>query len=72
MVIYIQNMVSIRCKIFVKAELDNLGILYEYVELGEVKLKEILTENAREQLRIVLKNAGLELIEDKKAILVEK
>jgi YesN/AraC family two-component response regulator len=57
---------------FVKAELANLGILYDYVELGEVKLKGIISEESREELSKVLKNAGLDLMEDKKAILVEK
>jgi AraC-like DNA-binding protein len=72
MIIYIQNMVSLRCKIFVKAELDNMGILYDYVELGEVKLKHVISDETRQQLGKALHNAGLELMEDRKSILVEK
>ena len=37
MTIYIQYMVSIRCKLLVKSELDALGIPYKKVDLGDRK-----------------------------------
>ena len=65
-------MVSLRCKLMVKAELDKLSILYGAVDLGKAELKQPITE---EQLRILKKNllkSGLEVMENKKAILIEK
>jgi hypothetical protein len=39
MKLYIKYMVSIRCKLVVKAELDKLGIHYGIVDLGEVEIR---------------------------------
>jgi len=56
----------------VKAELENLGLHYTSVELGEVNITDEITNEQREQLNRSLKKAGLELMDDKKAMLVEK
>ncbi len=72
MKIFIQNMVSLRCKMMVKSELDKLGIAYKSVELGEVLLAEPITEALKQKLKEELHKSGLELIIDKKAILIEK
>ncbi len=65
-------MVSIRCKMMVKSELDKLGLHYIMVDLGEVEVKENITAEQRDQLKIALLKSGLELMDDKKAILIEK
>lgn len=65
-------MVSIRCKMVVKSELAKLGLHYIVVDLGEVEVKENVTAEQREQLKIALIASGLELMEDKKAALIEK
>ena len=65
-------MVSIRCKMLVKSLLDKLGLHYIIVDLGEVEIKEDISPEQREQLQIALLKSGLELMDDKKAILVEK
>lgn len=72
MKLYIKYMVSLRCKMMVKLELDKLGVLYNVIELGEVEIYGILTNEQRELLRSGLLKSGLELMDDKKAILVEK
>jgi len=56
----------------VKSELDKIGLHYSSVELGEVRIKEDLTPAQRDQLKIALLKSGLELMDDKKAILIEK
>lgn len=68
----IKYMVSICCKKIVKTELDKLGLHHSIVDLGEVELKEQLTAEQRTQLKIVLLKAGFELMDDQKAILIEK
>ena len=61
MKIYIQNMVSLRCKKLVKAELKKLDLDYKYVDLGEVKLVFPISEQKKEELKKVLHQSGLEL-----------
>lgn len=65
-------MVSNRCKILVRDELDKLGLHHLKVELGEVEIFEDITPTQREILKTELLVSGLELMEDKKAILIEK
>ncbi len=56
----------------VKSELERLGLHYASVELGEAEIiEEISTEQLR-RLDVGLKKTGLELMDDKKSILVEK
>jgi AraC-like DNA-binding protein len=65
-------MVSIRCKMVLKSELDKLGLHYIVVDLGVVDVKEDLSDEQREQLKIALAKSGLELMDDQKAILIDR
>lgn len=65
-------MVSIRCKMLVKAELEKLGLHQLTVNLGEIEVMEELSDDQREQLRAALRSSGLELMDDKKSMLIEK
>ncbi len=65
-------MVSIRCKMIVRSELDKLGLHYTRVELGEVNVKEKITPEQLVQFKAGLLKSGLELMDDKKAILIER
>jgi len=65
-------MVSIRCKMIVKSELQKLGLHFATVELGIVEILEQISPHQRDQLKICLKKSGLELMDDKKSILIEK
>ncbi len=65
-------MVSNRCKIIVKQELKSLGLHFIVVGLGEVEIMEEITSEQRHLLKTALLSSGLELMEDKKAILIEK
>ena len=72
MTLYIKYMVSLRCKMMVKEELKKLGLRYVVVDLGMVEIMEDITEEQREQLKKNLLRSGLELLDDKKSILIEK
>src|SRR4030095_7334411 len=72
MKLYIKNMVSIRCKMVVKSELDKIGLHYTTVELGEADIIENITAEQLEQVKIALLKSGLELMDDKKSMLIEK
>lgn len=65
-------MVSNRCKMAVKEELKKFGLHFIVVDLGEVEIMEELSPALREELKASLLNCGLELMDDKKAILIEK
>jgi AraC-like DNA-binding protein len=65
-------MVCIRCKMVVKSELEKLGLHYTVVELGEAEIKEDISTDKRDQLNVALKKSGLELMDDKKSMLIEK
>ena len=72
MKLHIKYMVSIRCKMVVKAELKKLGLGHGTVDLGEVNVIGTITHKQREQLRAALLKSGLELMDDHNAILVER
>ncbi len=72
MKLFIKYMVSLRCKMMVKEELKNLGLHFVVVELGMVEVLEDITEEQRTQLGKNLLKSGLELLENKKSILIEK
>jgi len=65
-------MVCIRCKMVVKAELTNIGLHFSSVELGQAEIIEDISIEQRDQIRIALSKSGLELMDDRKAILVER
>ncbi len=65
-------MVSNRCKIAVKEELKKLGLHFILVDLGEVDVMEEISAEKREILKQALLVSGLELMDDKKAIMIEK
>ncbi|MCD6019647.1 MAG: AraC family transcriptional regulator [Bacteroidetes bacterium] len=65
-------MVSTRCKIVVKEELKKLGLHFIVVDLGEIDIMENISTIQREQLKEALLVSGLELMDDKKSVLIEK
>lgn len=65
-------MVSLRCKMTVKQELKKMGLHYVIVDLGTIEILEELSKERRIQLKKNLSLFGLELLDDKKAILIEK
>lgn len=72
MKIYIKYMVSARCKAAVKEELRKLGLHFIVVELGEVEIMEDLSLGQRNELNLALQATGLELMDDRRAVLIEK
>jgi len=65
-------MVSNRCKIAVKEELNKLGFHFIVIDLGEVEVMEDISLEQRAQLKAGLLDSGLELMDDKRGILIEK
>jgi len=56
----------------VKDELAKLGLHYTSVELGEAEVLENISVEQHDQIRIALLKSGLELMDDKKSVLIQK
>lgn len=65
-------MVSLRCKMLVKEELKKLGLKYVILDLGMVEIMGDVPPEKRKKLQASLFRSGLELLDDKKSILIEK
>lgn len=70
--LYIKYMVSLRCKMLVKQELKKLGLHYVFVDLGMVEILEDMTDEQKVKFEAILLKSGLELLDDKKNILIEQ
>src|ERR1039457_917259 len=70
--LYIKNMVSLRCKMVLKSELDKMKLKHTIMELGEVEIMGGLSPKKHDQLKAALLKSGLELMDDERAILVER
>jgi AraC-like DNA-binding protein len=65
-------MVSTRCKMVVKDELKKMGLHFVMVDLGEIEIMETISNEQRLELKNALSFSGLELMDDKRAVLIEK
>ena len=72
MKLFIKYMVSSRCIMAVKEVLKKFELHYIFIELGEVEIMESISDDLRAHLKKALKVYGFELMEDKRAILIEK
>lgn len=65
-------MVSQRCKTVVRENLKKLGLHFIVVDLGEVDIMEDLTGEQLQELKSGLQDYGLELMDNKKGVLVQR
>lgn len=72
MKIYIRNMACESCKVIVKDALAKLNLHPISVELGEAEINGDLTEAKKQKLNSTIKKVGLEIVENKGGILIEK
>ena len=56
----------------VKAELEKLGLHYIVVELGEAEIMESISEEQHDLFKEALLKSGLELLDNKKSVLIQK
>lgn len=56
----------------VKDELSKLGLHYTTVELGEAETLENMSVDQQDQFKAALLKSGLELMDDKKSVLIQK
>jgi len=65
-------MVSNRCKMAVKEVLKKMELHFMVVDLGEIEIMETLSLTQLEKLKGELLSSGFELMDDKRAVLIEK
>lgn len=65
-------MVSLRCKNLVIAKLEQLNIPYEAIELGYADIPNEISKSKFNELNLGLKTAGLEILDNHNAILIEQ
>lgn len=72
MKIFVKHMVSQRCKMMVEEQLKKIHISFLIVDLGVIEILEDITQEQYSLLQEKLLESGLELLEDKRSILVER
>lgn len=72
MFLYVKYMVSLRCKMVVQQELEKIGLHCIKVDLGTIEIKETINDSLKRELEKNLKKYGLELLDDRRNILIEK
>ena len=70
--LYIKSMISKRCKMLVHDELLKLGVHEISIDLGKVVLGEDILPREKELFRTAMLLSGLELLDDKREILIER
>ena len=65
-------MISDRCKVLIREELESLGLTDVSVRMGEAEIFQKMTLQQYDELKFKLQKYGLIVVEDKKAILVER
>ena len=72
MKMYVKNMACQSCVAFVKEALDELDIVPLNVGLGEIDTKKDVSDDEKSELNKKLKKVGLELLEKKQGVIIEK
>ena len=69
---YIKNMVCVRCKLVVKAELEKHNYTDVMLHEEELAISENIADERLEKLKTLMRDLGFELINDNEHILIEK
>jgi AraC-like DNA-binding protein len=72
MKLYIKNMVCVRCSLVVRSELEKLGFEADSLAAGEIEIIGEIPEEKKVQFRLTMQQLGLEVIDDRDSILIEK
>lgn len=70
--LYVKYMVSLRCKLIAKSEMDNLGLSYKISAHSAIEFAEEITEVQYNQLKKNLMKSGMILLSVSESILIDK
>jgi AraC-like DNA-binding protein len=65
-------MISARCKLIIQLEVEQLGLTCTSIEFGKVTISGNISSEQFKQLSENLQRSGLQVMEDKRSILIEK
>jgi hypothetical protein len=60
------------CKKILQEQLDKMDLKYSLISLLEVEIREPISENKLSQLNASLKSCSIEIVENKKSVMVQK
>ncbi|WP_445663942.1 helix-turn-helix domain-containing protein [Fodinibius sp. AD559] len=69
---YVKYMVSLRCKMILKDELEKANLTYSISPHGAIEFREEITETQLEELNKNLLNSGLELLDENESMLIDR
>lgn len=72
MTLYIEDMVSERCKVILNEALNRVNVSDARISLGQADFKGDLNEQQLDQLKSDLQNAGLVLVNNPRSILISR
>ncbi|MCU0386070.1 MAG: helix-turn-helix domain-containing protein [Flavihumibacter sp.] len=72
MILYIRNMACESCMILVQQELEKLGIQPKRIDLGEVEIRGLISDEKKESFAQAIERGGLELVDSAEQVLIDK
>lgn len=72
MILYIRNMACESCMILVQQELEKLGIQYKRINLGEVEIRGLISDEKKESFAHAIERGGLDLVDSAEQVLIDK
>lgn len=72
MYLFIKNMISTRCKMIVESEFEKAGLTCVVIEMGRIEVTGNISNEQTQQIGLALHGYGLELLDNKKNILIER
>ncbi|WP_290798651.1 helix-turn-helix domain-containing protein [Flavihumibacter sp. UBA7668] len=72
MILYIRNMACESCLLLVQEELEKLGIKPVRVDLGEVELPGLISDEKKQNFAQAIEKGGLELVDSEEEVLIDK
>jgi YesN/AraC family two-component response regulator len=72
MTLFINYDINAICKKILQEQLDKLGLKYSILGLGEVEIRESVSDEKLKQLNALLNSCNIEIVEIKKSIMIQK
>lgn len=69
---YVKYMVTLRCKIIARSEMESLGLAYKFSPHGALEFHKEISEDEHELLKKNLLNSGMVLLNENESVLVDK
>ncbi len=70
--LYVKYMVSLRCKMIVKSEIESLGLAYKFSPHGAIEFNEGISEDQFDLLKKNLIKSGMVLLNESESKLIDK